>query len=90
MHIAKSVGSKYEELGIALGLEWETVSSVTGSVGDPRPDYMKAFHVLQEWKRAAADNLTFVTLRDALEEAGLSTCAQVMCYTELMELDIED
>ena len=63
---------------------------MAGSVGETQHDHMKAFHVLQEWKRLAAENLTFVTLRDALEEAGLYTCARSMCYATSTELDVEN
>ena len=77
MSVARKVGSKYMELGIALGLEAETVSSVAGQ--GEHSHHMRAFYVLLEWTRAA-ENLTFATLRDALEEAGLRTCAHETCY----------
>ena len=92
LQIAKSVGSKYEELGIALGLQSVTVSSVAGVAGEGRPEHMKAFYVLQEWKRVATENFTFETLIAALEEAGLNSCARETCYAIPLGLepDTED
>ena len=89
INIAKSVGPKYLELGIALGLTAVTVTSVAGCA-EGQAEYMKAFHVLQEWKRVAADNLTFDTLGNALEKAGLNTCANEMCYARPLESDTEE
>ena len=80
MQIAKCVGPKYEELGIALGLPSATVDSVAGGRGEGLSEHMRAFHVLQEWKRVAAESLTFATLAAALEEAGLNSCARDTCY----------
>ena len=79
MGVAHSVGSKWEELGVALNLDFGTIRSVVGA-DDGRPEHMRAFYMLQEWKRRAAEGFTFVTLATALEEAGLNSSAQRHCY----------
>ena len=79
--------SKWEEVGVALELDFATIQSV---VGEGQTEHMKAFHVLQEWKRVAADRLTFERLATALEDAGLNSCAYDHCYLPSLEQDIED
>ena len=80
MEVARAVGPKWEELGIALGLDFGTIKSTVSDVGS-KPEHMKAFYILQEWKCRACNNFTYTTLASALEEAGLQSCAQRYCYT---------
>ena len=80
MEVAHSVGSKWEELGIALDLDFGTIRSVVGA-DSGRPEHMRAFYVLQEWKYRAAEGFTYGRLASALEEVGLNRCAQGHCYT---------
>ena len=88
MEVSHSVCSKWEELGIALDLDFGTIRSVVGGTGDgSRPEHMRAFYVLQEWKRRAADGFTFARLASALEEAGLTSCAQQHCYASESTVD---
>ena len=76
MDIAWEVGGKWEELGVALGLEYKILqSAVEGS----KP-HMKAFHMLREWRQRFASKSTYATLAAALEESGLNSCAQKYCY----------
>ena len=82
MEVARSVGPKWEEVGVALDLDFVTVTSVIGSRDEGASEHLKAFHMLQEWKRRAALDFTFTRLATALEEAGLNSCAQRHCYVE--------
>ena len=82
MEVAHSVGPKWVEVGVALELDFDTVTSVIGSRDGGALEHLKAFHMLQEWKRRAALDFTFTRLASALEEAGLNSCAQRHCYTE--------
>ncbi len=79
MEVARAVGPKWEELGIALGLDFGTLKSAVIDSGG-RPEHMKAFYALQEWKHRACDDFTYGRLASALEEAGLHSCAQSYCY----------
>ena len=85
MEVAHSVGPKWEEVGVALDLDFDTVTSVIGSRDGGASEHLKAFHMLQEWKKRAALDFTFTRLASALEEAGLNSCAQRHCYMEHSE-----
>lgn len=80
MDVAWEIGDRWEEVGIALGIDYTVLNSTIGSDAKS-PSHLKAFHMLQEWKRRAADSLTYITLATALEGAGLNSCAQKHCYT---------
>ena len=80
LDIAKRIGPKYYDVGILLGLKSDTIHSVAGAITEGQGEYMKAFHVLQEWKRVAAENLTFETLITALKDAELNTIAHELCH----------
>lgn len=79
MDVARGIGPKWEEVGIALGLDFGTIKSAVSDDSN-RPEHMKAFYVLQEWKHRACDEFTHARLASALEEAGMHTCAQTHCY----------
>lgn len=79
MDIAHEIGGKWEEVGVALGVDFKVLRSVVGSETG-KPDHMKAFYMLQEWKSRAAENCTYKFLAAALEGGGLNTCAQQYCY----------
>lgn len=81
MEIAREIGGKWEEVGVALDVDFKVLKSVVASE-TAKVDHMKAFYMLQEWKGRAADRFTYKTLALALEEAGLNTCAQTFCYLE--------
>ena len=81
MEIAREIGGKWEEVGVALDIDFKVLKSVVASE-TAKVDHMKAFYMLQEWKGRAADQFTYKTLASALEEAGLNTCAQMFCYLE--------
>ncbi len=82
MKVARTVGAKWEEMGVALGLDFGTIKSTVSDVGG-RPEHMKAFYVLQEWKGRACEEFTYAKLASALEEAGMHSCAQIHCYCSL-------
>lgn len=79
MDIAWEIGEKWEEVGIALGINYKVLSSTIGSNATSK-SHMKAFYMLQEWKNRAADSSTYITLASALEEVGLNSCAKTHCY----------
>lgn len=81
MDVAWEVGEKWEELGVVLGLEYKVLQSVVGSqLG--KPDHMKAFYMLCEWRSRSGARATYATLADALEESGLNSCAEKHCYNK--------
>ncbi len=79
MDIAWEVGEKWEELGIALGLQYKVLQSAVGSQQGSKL-HMKAFQMLQEWRQRLGNKATYPTLAKALEESGLVGCAQRHCY----------
>lgn len=84
MNIAREICEKWEEVGIALAIDYKVLKSVIG--GDTsKPDHTKAFHMLQEWKARAEDNFTYQVLSSALEDCGLNSCAQQYCYSSCTE-----
>lgn len=81
MEIAREIGGKWEEVGVALDIDFKVLRSVVASE-TVKVDHMKAFYMLHEWKERAADQFTYKSLASALEEAGLNTCSQRFCYSE--------
>ena len=81
MDISHAACSKYIELGLQLNLSYSVIHSRVGTVGTTKPEHLKMFHVLQEWKGRAASDFTFEVLSKALEEVGLASVAQDYCYT---------
>ena len=81
MDISTDIGGKWEELGVALGLDYSVVENVVSNAKDKR-DHMKSFYVLREWKQRNAYKATYETLAAALEEIGLKSCAQKHCYAD--------
>lgn len=79
MDVAWEVGGKWEELGVNLGLDYMVVQNAVSSAGG-KPDHMKAFYILQEWKKRNVFKATHRALAKALEESGLNSCAQKYCY----------
>ncbi len=79
LDIARKIGGKWQEVGISLGIENKTLTSVVGSKA--AEDHMKAFHMLQEWQSRVPDGFTYGNLASALEDAGLGRCAHDHCYT---------
>lgn len=80
MDLGWEVGGKWEEVGVSLGVEYKVLQSVVGSQMG-KPDHMKAFYMLLEWKKRYALRATYTTLAKALEESGLNSCAEQYCYT---------
>ena len=82
MDVGWEVGEKWEEVGVALGLEYKVLQSVVRSQHQGKPDHMKAFHMLREWKRRRAYRATYTELGQALEECGLNSCAEEYCQQQ--------
>lgn len=82
MEISWEVGGKWEELGVAVGLDHKVISNAVSSASS-KPDHMKAFYVLQAWKKRHALESPYKALAAALEDqaVGLNSCAQKHCYT---------
>ena len=81
MDIAWEIGGKWEEVGIALDVDFKVLRSVIASE-TAKADHMKAFYMLQEWRGRAAERFTYSTLASALESTGLNTCAREHCYSQ--------
>lgn len=81
MDIAQEISSKWEEVGIYLGLTSKEIRNELSSESG-QSFSKKAFHMLLVWKEKAEDDSTYVTLAKALEAAGLNTCAKRYCYKD--------
>ena len=82
MSVSQRCGCKFMELGISLGLDYETVSNRISRLEGRRPEHLKAFEVLQEWKaRQGAGSGGYSELARALEDVGLHGVALKHCYT---------
>lgn len=79
MDISWEVSDKWEEVGVALGLEYKILQSVVGSEQGSKV-HMKAFYMLREWRRRFGFKATYTALAKALEDSGLVGCAQQYCY----------
>ena len=82
LDISQAACSKYTDVGIRLGLPYSVISSTIGGVGSSKPEHLKMFYVLQEWKERAANKFTFDVLSKALEDVGLASVARNFCYTD--------
>lgn len=77
MSISHKCGSKFMELGISLGLDYQIIANRISRL-EGRPEHLKAFEVLQEWKARGA---SFGVLAEALEGIGMNGTASQHCYT---------
>ena len=84
MDVAREICDKWEEVGIALAIDYKVLKSVIGGEA-AKADHTKAFHMLQEWKSRAGEDFTYEVLSSALEDCGLSSCAQQYCYSAYTE-----
>jgi len=82
LEISRSVCSKYTELGIQLKLLFTEVQSIIGGLGPDKPDHLKAFYILQEWKARAGGDYSYQTLCTAMEHIGLTSTAHRLCYEQ--------
>ncbi len=82
LDISQAACSKYMDLGIRLGLPYTVITSTIGGVGSIKPEHLKMFYVLQEWKGRAANKFTFDVLSEALEDVGLASVAHNFCYAD--------
>lgn len=81
MDVAHEISSKWEEVGIYLGLTSKEIRNELSSESAQSLN-RKAFHMLLVWKEKAEDDFTYATLAKALEAAGLNTCAKTYCYRD--------
>ena len=82
LRIADSVGSKYTELGIQLGLDYKWIQSNVENKPSMNKDHLKALCVLHEWRSRSGEDFGFAELAKALEdkEIGLNSVAMEICY----------
>ncbi len=56
--IARGVGGKWEEVGIALEVEYNALMSTV--ISRPAgPDHMRAFDMLRKWQEQVAEGFTY-------------------------------
>ena len=79
LSISLKCGSKYLELGLHLGLDYQTITNRV-SRHEGRGEHLKAFEVLQEWR---GRGFSFSVLAHALEKVGLHQLALRYCYNEV-------
>lgn len=65
------------ELGISLGLDYQTIVNRISRLEGKAAEHLKAFEVLQEWKSRGS---SYPVLARALEEAGLDGVSVQYCY----------
>ena len=75
--VATGCGTKYMELGISLGLDYQSIANRISRLEGKAAEHLKAFEVLQEWKSRGA---SYGALARALEEIGLNNVASKHCY----------
>lgn len=75
--VSQKCGNKYMELGISLGLDYQTIANRINRLEGKAAEHLKAFEVLQEWK---ARGSSYEELSRALEDAGMSSVAMEYCY----------
>ncbi len=82
--VARGVEGKWEEVGIALEVEYNALMSTVTS-RPSGPDHMRAFDMLRKWREQAVEGFTYRNLASALESARLKTCSHEHCYTSSEE-----
>jgi hypothetical protein len=65
------------ELGISLGLDYQTIANRISRLEGKAAEHLKAFEVLQEWKSRGS---SYSALARALEDVGLDDIAVRYCY----------
>ena len=70
------------ELGIGLGLDYQTIANRISRLEGKTAEHLRAFEVLQEWKCRGA---SYAGLARALEEIGLDSVAMKYCYVRVCE-----
>ena len=82
LKIANAVGSKYTELGLQLGLNYNWIQSNVENKANMTKDNLKALCVLHGWRARAGEEFTYSELARALEveEVGLRSVACQVCY----------
>ena len=81
LDIASDISSKWEEVGVYLSLSSKTIRNELSSESGLSLS-QKAFHMLLAWQERAGGDYTYTRLAEALDAAGLNTCAMRHCYIE--------
>ena len=81
--MSKDIGDKFEDVGIDLGVAYQTLQNELEMVQfNTLPVNKKAMRMLQIWKASVAEeDLTYSKLAAALEKYDLKYCADKYCYT---------
>lgn len=81
--LGMDISDKYEEVGLELGLPYNTLRSELESGHTLMlQGHKKATRMLHLWKESAdEESFTFKVLAAALEKRGLQRCAYDHCYT---------
>ena len=79
LNIARDVGTKWEELGIALGMNYEILKNEVVSEAS-KGEHMKAFNMLRVCRSRDADMFTYEKIAAAMENCGLNSSARKYCY----------
>ena len=81
--MSKDIGDKYEDVGIDLGVEYQTLQNELETVQyNTLPANRKAMKMLHLWKDNTTEgDFTYSKLANALEKNGLKRCADKYCYT---------
>ena len=81
--VSKDIGDKYEDVGIDLGVAYQTLQNELEIVPfNMLPVNKKAMKMLHLWKKyITEEELTYSVLAAALEKNGLRHCADKYCYT---------
>lgn len=75
--VATGCGTKYMELGISLGLNYQSIANRISRLEGKAAEHLKAFEILQEWKSRGS---SYGALAKALEDVGLNNVASKHCY----------
>ena len=81
--MSKDIGDKFEDVGIDLGVAYQTLQNELEMVQfNTLPVNKKAMKMLHLWKDITTEeDLTYSKLAAALEKYDLTHCADKYCYT---------
>lgn len=79
LSIARDVGPKWEEMGIALGMDFKVLRNEVACEAN-RAEHMRALYMLQLCRNRDADAFTYKKIAAALEDCGLKSSARKHCY----------
>ena len=83
MDLALVIHDKFMEVGLELGLEYQTLGNELEVMKKGSDKAMKMLHL---WKQSIiGDNFTYSKLAAALEKHGHKQAAHKFCYTEALQ-----